>query len=31
MPGKLASGAALEYTDQLNHSQLNYKAPLNAI
>ncbi|MES2063818.1 MAG: NTP transferase domain-containing protein [Bacteroidota bacterium] len=29
MPGKLASGAALEYTDQLNHSQLNYKAVLN--
>jgi molybdopterin-guanine dinucleotide biosynthesis protein A len=28
MPGKLASGAALEYTDQLNHSQLNYKAGL---
>ena len=28
MPGKLAGGAALEYTDQLNHSQLNYKAAL---
>ncbi|MES2268709.1 MAG: NTP transferase domain-containing protein [Bacteroidota bacterium] len=28
LPGKLASGAALEYTDQLNHSQLNYKAAL---
>ncbi|MFA6246773.1 MAG: NTP transferase domain-containing protein [Mucilaginibacter sp.] len=28
MPGKLASGAALEYTDQLNHSQLNYKSGL---
>jgi molybdopterin-guanine dinucleotide biosynthesis protein A len=28
LPGKLASGAALEYTDQINHSQLNYKAPL---
>ncbi|WP_202925340.1 NTP transferase domain-containing protein [Mucilaginibacter sp. 14171R-50] len=28
MPGKLASGAALEYIDQLNHSQLNYKAAL---
>ena len=28
MPGKLASGAALEYTDQLNHVQLNYKAAL---
>ncbi|MET3980331.1 molybdopterin-guanine dinucleotide biosynthesis protein A [Mucilaginibacter sp. UYP25] len=30
LPGKLASGAALEYTDQLNHAQLNYKAPLTA-
>jgi molybdopterin-guanine dinucleotide biosynthesis protein A len=29
MPGKLASGAALEYTDQLNHSQINYKTDLN--
>jgi molybdopterin-guanine dinucleotide biosynthesis protein A len=28
MPGKLASGAALEYTDQLNHTQLNYKEAL---
>jgi molybdopterin-guanine dinucleotide biosynthesis protein A len=28
LPGKLASGAALEYTDQINHTQLNYKAPL---
>jgi molybdopterin-guanine dinucleotide biosynthesis protein A len=27
-PANLASGAALEYTDQLNHSQLNYKAGL---
>lgn len=30
LPGKLASGADLEYTDQLNHAQLNYKAPLTA-
>jgi molybdopterin-guanine dinucleotide biosynthesis protein A len=28
LPGKLASGAALEYTDQINHTQLNYKASL---
>ncbi|MDB5128744.1 NTP transferase domain-containing protein [Mucilaginibacter sp.] len=28
LPGKLASGAALEYTDQINHTQLNYKVPL---
>jgi molybdopterin-guanine dinucleotide biosynthesis protein A len=28
LPGKLASGAALEYTDQINYTQLNYKAPL---
>jgi molybdopterin-guanine dinucleotide biosynthesis protein A len=28
LPGKLASGAALEYTDQINHIQLNYKASL---
>ncbi|RYU92589.1 molybdopterin-guanine dinucleotide biosynthesis protein MobA [Mucilaginibacter terrigena] len=28
LPGKLASGAALEYTDQLNHAQLNYKLAL---
>lgn len=26
MPGKLASGAAMEYTDQLNNNQINYKA-----
>jgi molybdopterin-guanine dinucleotide biosynthesis protein A len=28
LPGKLARGAVLEYTDNINHSQLNYKAPL---
>jgi molybdopterin-guanine dinucleotide biosynthesis protein A len=28
IPGKLASGAELEYTDQLNYAQLNYKAAL---
>lgn len=27
-PGRLASGAALEYIDQLNFAQLNYAAPL---
>ncbi|MEO7214375.1 NTP transferase domain-containing protein [Mucilaginibacter sp.] len=30
LPGRLTSGAALEYTDQLNFCQLNYKAPLSA-
>jgi molybdopterin-guanine dinucleotide biosynthesis protein A len=30
LPGRLTSGAALEYTDQLNFCQLNYKAPLTA-
>jgi molybdopterin-guanine dinucleotide biosynthesis protein A len=30
LPGKLANGAALEYTDQLNYTQLNYSAPLDA-
>lgn len=29
-PGRLASGAALDYTDQINFSQLNFKKPLNA-
>jgi molybdopterin-guanine dinucleotide biosynthesis protein A len=29
LPGRLANGAALEYTDQLNYSQLNYRAPLD--
>ncbi|GGH00728.1 molybdopterin-guanine dinucleotide biosynthesis protein MobA [Mucilaginibacter phyllosphaerae] len=28
LPGKLAGGAALEYTDQINHAQLNFKAAL---
>jgi molybdopterin-guanine dinucleotide biosynthesis protein A len=26
LPGRTANGAALEYTDQINYSQLNYKA-----
>lgn len=30
LPGRLASGADLEYTDQINYSQVNYKAPLDA-
>ncbi|WP_317174336.1 NTP transferase domain-containing protein [Mucilaginibacter pankratovii] len=30
LPGRLTSGAALEYTDQLNFCQLNYQAPLTA-
>jgi molybdopterin-guanine dinucleotide biosynthesis protein A len=29
LPGRLANGAALEYTDQLNYSQLNYEALLD--
>ena len=29
LPGKLANGAALEYTDQINYTQLNYKAALD--
>jgi molybdopterin-guanine dinucleotide biosynthesis protein A len=29
LPGRLANGAVLEYTDQLNYSQLNYEAPLD--
>lgn len=29
-PGRLAAGASLEYTDQINFFQLNYKAPLTA-
>jgi molybdopterin-guanine dinucleotide biosynthesis protein A len=28
LPTRLANGAALEYTDQINYSQLNYKASL---
>lgn len=27
-PGRLTAGAALEYTDQINFSQLNYRTPL---
>lgn len=30
LPGRLASGAALEFTDQINFSQINFKAPLTA-
>lgn len=29
LPGRLANGAALEYTDQINYTQLNYKALLD--
>jgi molybdopterin-guanine dinucleotide biosynthesis protein A len=29
LPGRLANGATLEYTDQLNYSQLNYEASLD--
>jgi molybdopterin-guanine dinucleotide biosynthesis protein A len=29
LPGRLANGAALEYTDQLNYSQLNYETLLD--
>jgi molybdopterin-guanine dinucleotide biosynthesis protein A len=28
LPGRLAHGASLEYTNQINYHQLNYKAPL---
>lgn len=28
LPGKLSAGAALEYTNQINYTQLNYKAAL---
>jgi molybdopterin-guanine dinucleotide biosynthesis protein A len=30
-PGRLASGAALEYTDQLNYHQFNYNAALKPV
>jgi molybdopterin-guanine dinucleotide biosynthesis protein A len=30
LPGRLASGAVLEYTDQVNYNQLNYQAEFNA-
>lgn len=30
MPGRLANGAVLEYTDQINHRQLNYNADFNS-
>ena len=30
LPGRLANGAALEYTDQVNYKQLNYNAEFNS-
>jgi molybdopterin-guanine dinucleotide biosynthesis protein A len=30
LPGRLANGAALEYTDQVNYRQLNYNAEFNS-
>lgn len=30
MPAKLANGAFLEYNDQVNYTQLNYKEPFNS-
>jgi molybdopterin-guanine dinucleotide biosynthesis protein A len=30
LPGRLESGAVLEYTDQVNYNQLNYQAGFNA-
>jgi molybdopterin-guanine dinucleotide biosynthesis protein A len=30
LPGRLANGAALEYTDQVNYRQLNYSAEFNS-
>jgi molybdopterin-guanine dinucleotide biosynthesis protein A len=30
-PGRLANGAVLEYTDQINHQQFNYSAVLNPV
>ena len=30
-PGRIASGAVLEYTDQLNHQQFNYNTPLKPV
>jgi len=29
LPGRLANGAAMEYTDEINFAQLNYKAPFS--
>ncbi|MDB5007407.1 MAG: mobA [Mucilaginibacter sp.] len=29
LPGRLSNGAAIEYTDQVNYCQLNYKLPFN--
>jgi molybdopterin-guanine dinucleotide biosynthesis protein A len=30
MPGRLANGGVLEYTDQINHRQLNYSSEFNS-
>jgi molybdopterin-guanine dinucleotide biosynthesis protein A len=30
LPGRLANGAALDFTDEVNYSQLNYKTAFNA-
>jgi molybdopterin-guanine dinucleotide biosynthesis protein A len=30
-PGRIANGAFLEYTDQLNYQQFNYSTPVNAV
>ncbi|HZY40266.1 MAG TPA: NTP transferase domain-containing protein [Mucilaginibacter sp.] len=30
LPGRLGNGAAMEYTDEINFTQLNYKAPFNS-
>ena len=30
MPGRLANGAVLDYTEQINHRQLNYSADFNS-
>ena len=30
LPGRLANGAVLDYTDQINHSQLNYSTEFNS-
>lgn len=30
MPGRLANGAAIEYTDEINHTQVNYKTAFSS-
>jgi molybdopterin-guanine dinucleotide biosynthesis protein A len=30
-PGRLANGGAIEFTDQINHSQFNYREKLNTV